>query len=172
MLAAGKRELSTKFTALFGDQDRRPHAFSVLSSVCKKSADALSLTLSSLYRLHLFDQMDEENREACDLLQFEMEELDALENIEWDVEPTAEVNRQVSIRGHPLPKNVSAKIGLVNAGATCYMNALFQQLFAQPGIRDKILAIDAKVEEEDQSESLFYQTQKMFAMLKLSLIHI
>ena len=171
MLAAGKRELSTKFTALFGDQDRRPHAFSVLSSVCKKSADALSLTLSSLYRLHLFDQMDEENREACDLLQFEMEELDALENIEWDVEPTAEVNRQVSIRGHPLPKNVSAKIGLVNAGATCYMNALFQQLFAQPGIRDKILAIDAKVEEEDQSESLFYQTQKMFAMLKGSSVH-
>ena len=69
----------------------------------------MSLTLSSLYRLHLFDQMDEENREACDLLQFEMEELDALENIEWDVEPTAEVNRQVSIRGHPLPKECERK---------------------------------------------------------------
>ena len=37
--------------------------------------------------------------------------------------------------------------------------------------RDKILAIDAKVEEEDQSESLFYQTQKMFAMLKGSSVH-
>ena len=171
MLDAGKRELSTKFTALFGDKDRRSHAFSILSSVCKKSNEALSLTLSSLYRLHLFDQMDEENREACDLLQFEMEELDALENIEWDVEPTAEVNRQLSSRGQPLPQNVSTKIGLVNAGATCYMNALFQQLFAQPGIRDRILAIDARVAEEDQSESLFYQTQKMFAMLKGSSVH-
>ena len=171
MLAAGKRELSTKFTALFGDKDRRSHAFSILSCLCKKSNEALSLTLSSLYRLHLFDQMDDENREVCDLLQLEMEEPDALEGIEWDIEPTGEVNHQVSSRGHPLPKNVSTKIGLVNAGATCYMNALFQQLFAQPGIRDKILAIDAKVEEEDQSESLFYQTQKMFAMLKGSSVH-
>ena len=171
MLAAGKRELSTKFTALFGDKGRRSHAFSILSCLCKKSNEALSLTLSSLYRLHLFDQMDDENREVCDLLQLEMEEPDALEGIEWDIEPTGEVNHQVSSRGHPLPKNVSTKIGLVNAGATCYMNALFQQLFAQPGIRDKILAIDAKVEEEDQSESLFYQTQKMFAMLKGSSVH-
>ena len=171
MLAWGKRELSTKFTALFGDKGRRSHAFSILSCLCKKSNEALSLTLSSLYRLHLFDQMDDENREVCDLLQLEMEEPDALEGIEWDIEPTGEVNHQVSSRGHPLPKNVSTKIGLVNAGATCYMNALFQQLFAQPGIRDKILAIDAKVEEEDQSESSFYQTQKMFAMLKGSSVH-
>ena len=166
LLDAGKCQLSTKFTPLFGDVNRRQHAFKILTCICKKSEGAMALTLGALYRLHLFDQMNEENRDACEMLDLETEELDVFETLDWNVEPHEEIKRHVSSRGHPLPANVSAKIGLVNAGATCYMNALFQQLFAQPGIRDKILAIDSKVPEAERDESLFYQTQKMFAMLK------
>ena len=48
--------------------------------------------------------MDDENREVCDLLQLEMEEPDALEGIEWDIEPTVK-SIASQYRGHPLPRS-------------------------------------------------------------------
>ena len=38
-------------------------------------------------------------------------------------------------------------VGLKNAGATCYMNTVLQQLYMQPGIREVILGVER--EEED-----------------------
>lgn len=49
-------------------------------------------------------------------------------------------------------------MGLKNAGATCYMNAVFQQLFMQPTIR--ALVLSAKEESQPgRDESAFYQLQ-------------
>jgi len=39
-------------------------------------------------------------------------------------------------------------VGLKNAGATCYMNSLLQQMSMQPCIRDALLAVSDDVEEE------------------------
>lgn len=57
-------------------------------------------------------------------------------------------------------------MGLKNGGATCYMNAVFQQLFMQPQIRAGVLSA-AEVEREQASESVFAQLQAMFATMAL-----
>ena len=40
-------------------------------------------------------------------------------------------------------------VGLKNAGATCYMNSVLQQLFVQPEIKKAILSAE---EEEEEGE--------------------
>lgn len=54
--------------------------------------------------------------------------------------------------------------GLKNGGATCYMSATFQQLFAQPTVRRLILSAPCTPVQE-QEESVFHQVQIMFAHL-------
>lgn len=56
----------------------------------------------------------------------------------------------------------SGYVGLKNAGATCYMNSVIQQLYMQPGVREAILSVDEGDIDED---SLFYQFQLMFGHL-------
>lgn len=49
-------------------------------------------------------------------------------------------------------------MGLKNAGATCYMNAVFQQLFMQPSIRALVLGAREEPPAE-RIDSTFYQLQ-------------
>ncbi|XP_064607447.1 ubiquitin carboxyl-terminal hydrolase 24-like isoform X2 [Liolophura sinensis] len=53
-------------------------------------------------------------------------------------------------------------VGLKNAGATCYMNSVIQQLFMTPGIPDTVLGVD---EENPDEDSVFYQIQQMYGHL-------
>lgn len=66
------------------------------------------------------------------------------------------------------PRPNKGFVGLKNAGATCYMNSVIQQLYMIPPIRNGILAIegtgtdvdddmsgDEKQENEVQSEAVF-----------------
>ncbi|GIY96406.1 ubiquitin carboxyl-terminal hydrolase 24 [Caerostris extrusa] len=53
-------------------------------------------------------------------------------------------------------------VGLKNAGATCYMNSVIQQLYMQPGIKEAILSVD---ENEPNEDGLFYQFQMVFGHL-------
>ena len=60
-------------------------------------------------------------------------------------------------------------VGLKNAGATCYMNAVFQQLFMIPKLRNDILQVVSTCTTEDEkNNSVFHQLQKTFASLSLS----
>lgn len=52
-------------------------------------------------------------------------------------------------------------VGLKNAGATCYMNSVLQQLYIQPHIAQSVLAI----ETEEPNESLLSQLQRVFGHL-------
>uniref|UniRef100_T1IKX5 ubiquitinyl hydrolase 1 n=1 Tax=Strigamia maritima TaxID=126957 RepID=T1IKX5_STRMM len=53
-------------------------------------------------------------------------------------------------------------VGLKNAGATCYMNSVIQQLFLVPGVREAILSVD---DENAKEDSVFCQFQSVFGHL-------
>lgn len=42
-------------------------------------------------------------------------------------------------------RSISGFVGLKNGGATCYMNAVFQQLYMQPGLPEVISPASNKV---------------------------
>eukprot|EP00095_Tigriopus_kingsejongensis_P003305 maker-scaffold355_size198070-snap-gene-0.39 protein:Tk03305 transcript:maker-scaffold355_size198070-snap-gene-0.39-mRNA-1 annotation:"ubiquitin carboxyl-terminal hydrolase 24 isoform x8" len=60
---------------------------------------------------------------------------------------------------------VSNFVGLKNAGATCYMNSVLQQLFCTPGICEQVLSVNF---DNYDDESVFYQLQNVFGHLKES----
>ncbi|XP_063056881.1 ubiquitin carboxyl-terminal hydrolase 24 isoform X4 [Engraulis encrasicolus] len=60
-------------------------------------------------------------------------------------------------------RSVSGFVGLKNGGATCYMNAVFQQLYMQPGLPEGFLSIEDEAENPD--ESVFCQVQSLFGHL-------
>lgn len=62
------------------------------------------------------------------------------------------------MHGHLLCRQPSGFVGLKNAGATCYMNAVFQQLFMQPSIRALVLGAREEAPAE-RIDSTFYQLQ-------------
>ena len=57
-----------------------------------------------------------------------------------------------------LSRQQSGFVGLKNGGATCYMNAVFQQLFMQPSIRALVLGAK-EAPPEDRKDSVFFHLQ-------------
>jgi ubiquitin carboxyl-terminal hydrolase 9/24 len=63
------------------------------------------------------------------------------------------------------PRAECGYAGLKNGGATCYMNAILQQLYMMPGVPEYLLSIDS---DDHDKISVFYQLQNVFAHLKES----
>ena len=59
-------------------------------------------------------------------------------------------------------------VGMKNGGATCYMNAILQQLFMQPSVRKLLLSVHEVGTPADNVDNIFYQMQTMFANLALT----
>jgi len=79
------------------------------------------------------------------------------ERSEWQYSPTG------------MSKAASGFVGLVNQGATCYMNSLLQQLYMTPGFRRDLLKIEGAAKSEDErKESVLHQLQMIFCGLKES----
>ena len=71
----------------------------------------------------------------------------------------------------PAVERRGAFVGLKNAGATCYMNSVLQQLFLTPNISDQILTVDSMDPSgggERDEEGVFYQLQNVFGHLQES----
>lgn len=62
------------------------------------------------------------------------------------------------------PKSSTGYAGLKNLGCICYMNATNQNFFMVPKFRHGVLQFED--EEDDKSESVMYQLQRMFANLQ------
>lgn len=60
------------------------------------------------------------------------------------------------------PRAQCGFVGLKNAGATCYMNSVLQQLYMQPSLREAILSFD---DSHPDKESVFFQIQSVFGHL-------
>ncbi len=73
--------------------------------------------------------------------------------------------RQTPLNLRRLPGNY---VGLVNQGATCYMNSLLQQLFFTPELRFGLLSSNAcmGLSAAEKRDDLFFQLQTMFAFLQ------
>lgn len=73
---------------------------------------------------------------------------------------------------HPggLMKDRDEHIGLVNQGATCYMNSFLQQLFHQPAFADGLLRLEAPgdsvLSDESDSAAVLAHLQTLFGYLK------
>ena len=51
-------------------------------------------------------------------------------------------------------RSSSGFVGLRNGGATCYMNAVLQQIHMAPGVSEALLAIDDERVEEDRYDTI------------------
>lgn len=69
-----------------------------------------------------------------------------------------------------VPRAECGYVGLKNGGATCYMNAVLQQLYMIPGIADYLLSIEDESlsQNDDQNLSVYCQLQNVMAHLKES----
>lgn len=146
-------------------------AYSLICELCCDDQDNLSIFLDSIQRDGLFslNQADSctpiVNNRPCEMSQ----KIDHPNKVRymWDYNPSA------------LVKSPGQCVGLVNQGATCYMNALLQQLFQVQRFSEGIMAIewddlrnflkeDCKGDEANAAADVIFQLQVTFGYLKLS----
>lgn len=142
-LAGICRELNTEFQPICSSEEARKAAYKLLQTAVTHSTDTMQ------FCLHRFLEMLEPGPQSHVLLKSQYQE---------------HVCR--STTGEDTTLQCKRFRGLQNAGATCYMNAIFQQLYMQPTIR--ALVLQSSVPDGKLDENVFFQVQSMFAHLTFS----
>jgi ubiquitin C-terminal hydrolase len=75
---------------------------------------------------------------------------------QWEYDPN------VLVKAH------DAFLGLVNQGATCYMNAFLQQLYHTKRFANGLLAVDSRDTSDPENEQVLFELQVLFGYLRLS----
>lgn len=78
----------------------------------------------------------------------------ARSNCYWNYDPNILIRRE------------NTNVGLVNQGATCYMNSFIQQLFHLPQFSNSLLQLDFDIKDYDMT--LLFELQVLFGYLKYS----
>ncbi|WKX94588.1 hypothetical protein Q1695_011679 [Nippostrongylus brasiliensis] len=73
-------------------------------------------------------------------------------DLEWEFRPL----RESRVLNH---------VGLQNAGGTCYMNSVLQQIFAIPGLADQLFSFDFEDGGNDENSQLLVALQSVFTRL-------
>ena len=136
-------DMNSEFQPICSSQDARNAAYKLLQAAVTHSTDAMQ------FCLHRFLGMLEPGPQSYTLLKQQFSE---------------HVCRSSS--GEDTTLQCRRYRGLQNAGATCYMNAIFQQLYMQPTIR--ALVLKSPVPADKLDENVLFQVQRMFAHLASS----
>uniref|UniRef100_A0A8C4R0F6 ubiquitinyl hydrolase 1 n=1 Tax=Eptatretus burgeri TaxID=7764 RepID=A0A8C4R0F6_EPTBU len=89
-------------------------------------------------------------------------------------QPDPGISREFEVLPPVDGRSTAGFVGLRNGGATCYMNAIFQQLYMQPGLPEALLAVEGTSEvdsdEGDEGKLVLAEVQSIFAHLLDSLL--
>ncbi|KAL5963642.1 Ubiquitin carboxyl-terminal hydrolase 24, partial [Taenia solium] len=153
------------------DGNARQEAFMLILFLARMDFQSLERTVNILVRLHHHSPPEEQlqtNHSPNSSMS-----LPTVSNLgdsggltfEADVNITATTSIMWDYRPSLLGRAACNFTGLRNGGATCYMNAVLQQLFMQPGVAEAILDVPTSKLDE---KSLLYQTQELFLNLLFS----
>jgi len=113
-------------------RESREAAYSLIVEMCKECSTNLELVCLELINLH------------------HLYDANIVKEHQFEYEPAIERRAACNF------------VGLKNAGATCYMNSVLQQLYASPGVAEQLLGIELDSVDE---ESVLYQMQQLFGNL-------
>lgn len=136
----------------------------VVDSAAAAAADDVPVAVHTAVRIAAFDMVVELCGGSLSGMEVITTHLKRIQNADDDnVITDFDHEPSISDRG------VAGYVGLKNAGATCYMNSVLQQMYMQPEIRAGLLQENPNVvPESERDSSVLYQVQKIVAHLNRS----
>ncbi|VDI64277.1 ubiquitin carboxyl-terminal hydrolase 9/24 [Mytilus galloprovincialis] len=129
------------------DEAKRETALAEVSPKCRNSES----------RIAAYDLLIELSRESVSILKDLCRQL-----VDMHHQPHPEVANEWEYLPPVDGRARCGYVGLRNGGATCYMNAVIQQLYMTPGVPESVLGV---VEDTPDEDSVFYQLQQVFGQL-------
>ncbi|VDD74903.1 unnamed protein product [Mesocestoides corti] len=150
----------------------RQEAFILLLFLARMDLHSLEKAVNILIQLHHRDLPQDQSQHSRSPTPFSSlsaveEEEEVVGGLTFNADATNHLPTAITWDYRPslLGRAACNFTGLRNGGGTCYMNAVLQQLFMQPGVVEAILDVPTSKLDKD---SLLYQTQELFLNLLFS----